>query len=56
MIVLFSILPLIFVTKHIVQNQTLSVIASGISAFNFVICLILCAKDIKEEMVRKFHF
>lgn len=56
MIVLFSILPLIFVTEHIVQNQTLSVIASGISAFNFVICLILCAKDIKEEMVRKFHF
>lgn len=56
MISFFSVLPLIFVTEHIVQDKTLSVIASGISSLNFVICLILCAKDIKEEMVRKFHF
>lgn len=56
MIGLLSILPLIFVTEHIVQDKTLSIIASGISILNFVICLILCAKDIKEEIVRKFHF
>ena len=56
MIVFFSMLPIVFVTEHMVQDKTLSVIASGISVLNFVICLILCAKDMKEEIVRKFHF
>lgn len=56
LIVLFSMLPVVLVTEHIVQDKTLSVIASGISVFNFMLCLTLCAKDIKEEMVRKFHF
>ncbi len=55
MIVLFSMLPVIFVTEHIVQDKTLSMIASGISVLNFVICLILCAKDVKEAIIRKFH-
>lgn len=55
MVVLFSMLPIILVTEHIVQDKTLSIVASGISVLNFVICLILCAKDIKEEMIRKFH-
>lgn len=54
-IVLFSMLPVILVTEHIVQDKTLSVIASGISVFNFVLCLVLCAKDVKEAIVRKFH-
>lgn len=55
MIVFFSMLPVIFVTEHIVQDKTLSVIASGISVLNFVLCLALCAKDVKEEIIRKFH-
>lgn len=55
MIVVFSMLPVVFVTEHIVQDKSLSVIASGISVLNFVICLALCAKDVKEEIVRKFH-
>lgn len=55
MVVLFSMLPIILVTEHIVQDKTLSIVASGISVLNFVICLILCAKDVKEEMIRKFH-
>ena len=54
-IVLFSMLPVIFVTEHIVQNKTLSIVASGISVFNFILCLALCAKDVKEVIVRKFH-
>lgn len=56
MIVLFSMLPMILLTEHIVQDKTLSIIATGISVLNFVICLILSAKDIKETIVRKFHF
>ena len=55
-IVLFSMLPIFLLTEHIVQDKTLSMIATGISVLNFVICLILSAKDIKETIVRKFHF
>ncbi len=55
-IVLFSMLPVIFVTEHMVQDKTLSIIAIGISVLNFIICLILSAKDVKETIIRKFHF
>ena len=54
-IVLFSMLPVVFIAEHIVQDKTLSVIASGISILNFVLCLVLCARDVKEAIVRKFH-
>ena len=50
-----SMLPIFFVYENLVQNKTLSYIASGISIVNFGLCLILCSKDIKEELVRKFH-
>lgn len=56
LIVLFSMLPVILVTEHVVQDKSLSIIASGVSVLNFLLCLGLCAKEIKEEMVRKFHF
>lgn len=55
-IVVFSMLPIVFLTEHIIQNKTLSIIASGVSVLNFVICMVLCAKDMKEEIIRKFHF
>ncbi len=54
-IVLFSMLPVVFITEHMIQDKTLSMIASGISVLNFVLCLVLCAKDVKEAIVRKFH-
>ncbi len=56
LIVLFSMLPVVLVTEHVVQDKSLSIIASGVSVLNFLLCLGLCAKEIKEEMVRKFHF
>lgn len=54
-IVMFSMLPVLFITRHMIQNKTLSIIASSISILNFVITLILCAKDVKEVIIRKFH-
>ena len=54
-IVLFSMLPVLLITEHIIQDKTLSVIASSISVLNFVLCLVLCARDVKEAIVRKFH-
>ncbi len=54
-LVAFSMLPIIFLTEHMVRNQTLSVLASSISILNLMICLILCTKEIKDAMIRKFH-
>ncbi len=54
-IVLLSMIPVILVTEHIVQDKLLSIVASGISVFNFLICLIVCAKDVKETIIRMFH-
>ena len=50
-----SMLPFLFVYENLVQNKTLSYVASGISIINFGLCLILYKKDIKEELIRKFH-
>lgn len=54
-ILVFSVLPIVFITENIVQNKVLSIIAVGISLINLVLTLILCAKDIKEAVVRKLH-
>lgn len=54
-IVLFSMLPVIFIEENIVRNPILSIIATSISVFNFIVCIILCTKDIKEAIIRKFH-
>lgn len=54
-IVVFSMLPILFIEEKMVNNPVLSIIASSISTLNFVLCLILCAKDVKEAIIRKFH-
>ena len=54
-IVLFSMLPVVFITEHLIKNKTLGIIASSVSIFNFLISLILSSKDVKEVIVRKFH-
>lgn len=53
---LFSATPAIFMTKHMIENNTLSIIALGISGFNLIFCFILCWKDIVLELKRKLHF
>ena len=55
MILLFSLLPIIFITENIVQNKVLSIVASGISLLNLVLTFMLCAKDVKEAVIRKIH-
>ncbi|MCI8443618.1 MAG: hypothetical protein HFJ37_00290 [Clostridia bacterium] len=55
MIVLYSMLPILLMTENMIQDKMLSMIASGISIFNLFITFVLCAKDVKEAMIRKFH-
>lgn len=54
-IVLFSMMPIILIYEKISQNIVLSFVASGISILNLTISLSLSFKDIKEEIIRKFH-
>ena len=54
-IVVFSMLPILLMTEHIIEYKTLSIIATSISILNFIFSLILCARDVKEAIIRKLH-
>ncbi len=54
-IVIFSMLPIILLSEHILENRILSIVASSVCLINFILCLSLCTKDIKEAIIRKFH-
>ncbi len=54
-ICIFSMLPVYFITTHMISNAILSYVAIGISLLNFFVTIVLCAKDIKDAVVRKFH-
>lgn len=52
---LFSILPIMLFIENITHNKVMCIIASIISLINLGLSLILCAKDLKETVIRKFH-
>ena len=54
-IFLFSMLPLIWILTGMTKQIILPVIALGTAGFSFILCIILSGKDMKEELVRKFH-
>ena len=54
-ICIFSLLPLYFIYEKFIYQNVLSYIAVGISIVNFLITILLCARDVKEAIIRKFH-
>lgn len=54
-ILIFSILPVIFIYEKILQFKILGFISIGVCIINFIITMILSFKDIKEIVIRKFH-
>ena len=54
-IVILSMLPIVLIQENMIENKILSIFASVVCFINFVLCLSLCTKDIKEEIIRKFH-
>ena len=54
-ICILSLLPIYFIYKHMVLNMILSYVAIGISILNFILTIILCARDVKEAIIIKFH-
>lgn len=55
LIVLLSLVPIFLVYENMVNDKTLSIVATAISGFNLLISLIFHIKDIKLELIRKFH-
>lgn len=54
-IVFLSMVPVVLIKENVVHNKTLSIISCIICVINFVLSLILCSKDVKEAIIRKFH-
>lgn len=54
-ICLFSLIPIYFIYEHLVSYFVLCYVAVGISAVNFVLTIALCARDVRDAIVRKFH-
>ncbi len=54
-IIIISMIPIFLIYENLVQDKTLSIVASGLSIFNFIVTLALCSKEIKEAIIRKFH-
>ena len=55
MIVLISLLSMWLIWDKIMSLRLLSCIAVSVSVLNLFISLVLCFKDVKEALVRKFH-
>ena len=54
-ICIYSMIPIYFIQKELIDNYILSYIAIGISIANFILTIVLSARDVKEAVVRKFH-
>ena len=55
LIVLVSLVPIFLVYENLINDKTLSIVASGVSGLNLLMSFIFHFKDIKEEVIRKFH-
>ena len=54
-ICLYSCLPFFFIYEQLLTNKVLSYVATAISFINFLLTICLCAREVKEAVIRKFH-
>lgn len=54
-ICIYSLIPIYFIQEKLIDNYILSYVAIGISIVNFILTIILSARDMKEAVIRKFH-
>lgn len=55
LIVLASLVPIFLVYENMVNDKTLSIVATSVSGVNLLFSLIFHSKEIKAELIRKFH-
>ena len=54
-IVIFSMIQVVLMHENYINNKVLTIVATGISILNLILTLTLCARDVKEAVIRKFH-
>ena len=54
-IIVASLVPIFLVYENMINDKTLSIVATVISGVNLLFSLIFHFKDIKTEVARKFH-
>ena len=54
-ICLYSLIPIYFIHENLISNYILSYIAIGVSILNVLLTIALSARDVKDEIIRKFH-
>jgi len=54
-IVIMSLISIYIITKNLMELTLLNNIAMIISIINLVFTLVLCYKDVKDAIIRKFH-
>ena len=52
---LFSILPIYIIYENLSKNLVMSYVAMGVSIVNLILTICLCARDLGDAIVRKFH-
>lgn len=55
LILIFSMIPILFIYENIIQFKILSYVAIGISGINFLLTMCLCAREIIDEVAKTFH-
>lgn len=55
LVCIFSIMPIYFIYEHLVENLVMSYVSIGISVINLVVTICLCARDLGDAIIRKFH-
>ena len=54
-ICIYSLIPIYFMKENLIDYYILSYVAIGISIINFILTIILSARDVKDAIIRKFH-
>ncbi len=55
LVCLFSILPIYIIYENLSKNLVMSYVAMGVSIVNLILTICLCARDLGDAIVRKFH-
>lgn len=54
-IFIWSMIPLVLILLGIIPINILTIIATPIAVFSLILTIIMCHKDVKEEIIRRFH-
>lgn len=54
-IFVLSIIPIFTIFVHIIDHYTLMIVATSIAVFTMLFTVIVCGKQVREEVIKRFH-